>query len=409
MATIIKLAFILTSTLLINISLMLLVPFYPIVAEERGISEFLVGIVFTVSPLFSCLSSFFIDKLIEKYGCRTIACMGIAAGAISMLSLSFCNAYGNVEFLAISIVSRAFEGLGIACIYISNLTVISTEYTAKSEKYNSMMEAFGGLGYIIGPLFASVTYSIIGFSGIYFVECVILLVFLPLFWVFTPPVIHHLHIENQAKSNLKLNKNMFLDLSVLVFCYGCLTFLEPALSLALTKIEMTEDNIGLVFSGMTLAYTLTNFVMSLMSHYFDLERLLEVSAGLCVCGLLILGPIGFVFAYPFVYIIGVIFVGCGVALSFLSFLPSMFLEISNIGLDVKRNTNKLSSVFSIGMNVGEIAGPVVSGLFTGFFGFTASCITLSGIGTLLIVSHRFMKSKDFSNTQVLISDKDLEL
>ena len=404
-----KLVFILISTLLANFSMIIIVPFYPIVANKRGIGELMIGLIFTMMPLFSCISSMYIGKNIERFGRRFISCLGIGLNSLGLIGIAFSNSLDNNGFTAVSLTSRAISGIGLACIYISNLSTISSEYSDKRESYTSMMEACGGIGLIFGPIYASVTYSSIGFSGSFFFLAIFLLFFLPPLWLFNAPTGTIIHRESRSLSRAKFSRNMALDLAILVYCYSIFSFLEPSFGIRLEERGLSESFIALVFTGLTIGYTLTNLLMGLLSRVCNVEKLVSASAGVCVVGVMLTGPIGSLFEGTFVSIIGMIMAPISAAMAFVTVLPSMIGEVSNVGLSSKGDIATVSSYFSMGINCGEIIGPLASGILSNMFHFNDSCIILGGIGILLILANNTMRNNDYSKRMVLLNNSEIEI
>lgn len=404
-----KLICILLSTMLINMSMMLVLPFYPIVANERGISELMIGLVFTMTPLLSCIFSIFIGKKIETIGRRNTSCLGLLSMAISLLGMTFITSLDNTGFLALSLISRAFGGLGLACIYISNMTMISSEFPTKLESYISMMEAFGGFGLMMAPIYSTYVTEEVSFSASFFFISLGLLVFIPIYWLFTGSKTRVQEIKEEEKdpAHVKLNKNMIIDLCILVYCYTVLCFLEPSLSLYLASRGVSDYFIGLVFTGLTCCYTMTNFIMAFLAKFFKIYKIVPYSACICTLGLLSAGPAGEFFDSVYLSIFGAIITGVGVAIAFVSVLPSIIREAIEIGNYEDAVAEDLSGLVSMGMNMGEITGPIFSGIFAIFFNFSGSCFILSFAGFALIFSHLLLKTKRHKNKILLLIDKEI--
>lgn len=405
-----KLVCILLSTMLINMSMMLVLPFYPIVANERGISELMIGLVFTMTPLLSCASSVFVGKYIDSIGRRNMSCLGLLSMALSLFGLTFINSLDNTGFLILSLISRAFGGFGLACIYISSMSMISTDYPKKRESYISMMEAFGGIGLMMAPVFSTFATEEVSFSGSFFLFSLVLLAFMPIYWISTSSKAQvNIILAEEQPVKAKINRNMTIDLCMLIYSYTILCFLEPSLSLYLTNRGISENLICLVFTGMTCLYTITNFLMAFLSKYFEVHKIVPLSAGICTFGLILAGPLGELLDSVSVSIFGAIIIGMGVAIAFVSVMPSMLKELSMFGFNENSVAEDVSSLVSMGMNMGEIIGPIFSGVFALIFSFSGSCLVLAFVGIALTLSSLLMKNKDYSNKYILLTDKEVEI
>ena len=383
MATYLNLICILTSILLTNVTLMIIAPVFPLVASERGISHMEIGLVFSASPFFSFIISLQMGKLIFWIGDRNVATLGLLLNAVSSLGMSFSFYLDNSLFLICSLIARAFGGFGLACIYIASLRIIQKDFGENKEAYISLMEAFGGLGLMTAPIYCTLSYQTIGYSGLFFFLSMFFLVFMPIYWWSTKPKALLLDIEEQEQElMMRFNKNLSIDFSMLVYGYLVLSFFEPVLSLYLYEKGLDETTIGLVFSGMTFVYTLTNFLLAYISKFIKLEKLNIVGTIICTASLVLAGPISALLDLIWLSMGAVILAGVGVAFGFSCILPNMSKEI-RYGM-IKKGNFELNSIYSIGMNTGEIIGPVISGILVEYLGFSLSCALVSCIGGALL-------------------------
>ena len=67
---------------------------------------------------------------------------------------------------------------------------------------------------------------------------------------------------------------------------------------------------------------------------------------------------------------------------------------------------ELNSLYSIGMNTGEIIGPVISGILVDFLGFSLSCAVVSCIGGALLALNSIKNRKRLINESLLESLQD---
>ncbi|OMJ88802.1 hypothetical protein SteCoe_9189 [Stentor coeruleus] len=376
-------------------SMMLVLPFYPIIAHERGISEFMIGLVFTTLPLSSCIFSAFISKKIESVNPRSCACLGLVSMALSLLGFTFISTFDNLGFIILSLICRVIGGLGLASIYISSMSMISLNYPAKQESFISMMEACGGFGLMMAPLYSAFATKNVSFSGSYFIFSLVLMVFIPIYWNFTTSKsrIQLINEVQKTPTKIKITKNILIDTSILIFCYTIITFLEPSMSLYLSENHISDNLISIVLSGMTFCYTITNFLMSFLTKYIKIRKLISLSATISTLGVLLAGPISIYFNTISISIIGAIITGIGAAIAFVSVLPSMIHDMTILGYNEESIVGHLSSLISICMNIGEISGPILSGVLPLIFDFSIGCSILGFIGIALIFSNFLLKTK----------------
>jgi MFS family permease len=339
-------------------------------------------------------------KLLAWIGNRNVATLGLFFNAVSILGMGFSSYLDNSLFLTCNLIARAIGGFGLACIYIASLRIIQRDFTEKKESYTSLMEAFGGLGLMLAPLYCTLTYTTIGYEGLFLFLSIPYILFMPIYWCLTKPsTIVDISEENEQDLMMRFNKNLAIDFSMLVYGYVVLCFLEPVLSLYLNEKGVDETTIGLVFSGMTLLYTVTNFSLAYLSQHVN-----KIGTIICTTSLVLAGPIASFLDLVWLSIAAVLLNGVGVAFGFSCILPNMIKEIK-YGMTSKGNF-ELNSLYSIGMNTGEIIGPVISGILVDFLGFSLSCAVVSCIGGALLALNSIKNRKRLINESLLESLQD---
>jgi MFS family permease len=63
----------------------LLVPFFPFVARNKGVSEPIIGLIFSIAYLGSFLSSVIIGKMLHRTGRKRLILVGLAIQAINVM------------------------------------------------------------------------------------------------------------------------------------------------------------------------------------------------------------------------------------------------------------------------------------------------------------------------------------
>jgi MFS family permease len=152
-------------------------PFYPAVADRVGIPDYIIGVIFSTFPIASIIVSLFLPKLMFSIGRSTILISGLALIGISSILISFLEDFSPTIALLVSFLSRFLTGSGAACASVASISILSSDYTENFQILVAMVEVFGGLGIIAGPLVGSLLFSIGGFS----LSCKIIGVFVILY------------------------------------------------------------------------------------------------------------------------------------------------------------------------------------------------------------------------------------
>lgn len=396
------------STLLANTVITIIAPVYPLVANSRGIGEVEIGFIFSLAPLFSFLCSFKIGNLIQAIGIRNVSTLGLAACVLNMLLLILASTQENLGFLVLSLIGRAIGGFGLASIYVSNMVVINRDFKSRAETYTSLMEAFGGVGLMISPIYCTLVYEEIGLSGVFFFLLLAILLFLPINWYFISTDTSSKSSQKVSDAKLVLNTNLKLDLALLVYCYVVLCYLEPTVSLFFENKGLSESQIGLIFAAMASTYTLSNFLMAWIATYTKISKIFWLGPLLSVMVLSITGPAAVLFESVWMSIFGVVLVGAATAIGFSTILPSMMNETRKIGYNPNSVSNQLSSSYSMGMNLGEIVGPSISGVLISNLGFSSSCGFLALCGAALLIVRYVARTKDYSKLELLNKEYEME-
>lgn len=399
-----KLSSILISVLIANAVLLVIVPSFPIVAFRRGISQTEISIVFATSQLSSFICSFKVSRIISCIGNRYTAILGLLANSLSMLGISLASYLDNQLFLYISIGSRIVGGFGLACIYISSFGLIQSEFPESSERYISLMEAFGGIGLILAPLYCTLVYDLIGFSEQLLYVCIVVLVFTLMYWLGTKPGSDSKagKLSDECGLVMKFTRNLTIDYSMLVYGYIIFCYLQATLGLYLLENGVDEEMIGISFTGMTFFYTLTLFFLSWLGKHIRLERLISLGVLTSTTVLILAGPIASLFNLNWLILISVIFFGTGLGIGFSCTMPAMIKEINSSKFDNKDRLFELNSIYSMGLNTGEVLGPVISSVLSERLGFVLSSIFIIFIGLLILFSHFCLRKQKQPHIEPLL-------
>lgn len=99
----------------------IIAPFYPIEAQSKGQSNLHIGMVFTLMPLTTFVTSPIVGCALKLVGRRVTFTAGNVLMVTDMQGVSMClmgvaDLYPSTVFLVISCISRAAAGVAAACI-----------------------------------------------------------------------------------------------------------------------------------------------------------------------------------------------------------------------------------------------------------------------------------------------------
>jgi MFS family permease len=138
------------------------------------------------------------------------------------------------------------------------------------------------------------------------------------------------------------------------------------------------------------------------------EKIVPLSLALCILGVTMAGPAAQAAESVSLCVSGVVFTGIGTAVSFVSVLPAVLGEVKRMGIKENEVGAEVSSCFSMAMNAGEIAGPLVAGVMMATVGFSFGCLVLAAVGAGLLFAYT-TKQKDVEKEFALMGDEDIEV
>jgi MFS family permease len=134
--------------------------FYPKIAKDKGIPFWLIGLVFSMYPVASLISTLVLGKYMNVIGRKRILLTSLVFTSISMFLLSQIEYPDSTYVLILSFASRIVGGIGNACGLTSATTIFVSDYPEKIETMLGRMEGIIGLGLILGPIIGTILYLI---------------------------------------------------------------------------------------------------------------------------------------------------------------------------------------------------------------------------------------------------------
>ena len=162
-------------------------PYLPNEAKNKGISSTFVGLILVGYPIPAFISSITIGKSISLLGKKRVLLLGCFFEGISTLAYSFLPYSSFNSFLIIGFTFRLFQGLGAGLMNTTMLTIIASDHRNELQKYLGLLQVSTAIGFMVGPLGASVLFSLGGFFMIFFTYGVIFLGMLPFLYRVVSP------------------------------------------------------------------------------------------------------------------------------------------------------------------------------------------------------------------------------
>lgn len=368
---------------LLNTSSSLLAPYYPIVASNYKLSNYMIGLVLASHAIGSFFFSLLLTKTLATWGRRNLMIIGV------FLHLSGNAVFGSIDyfpsynaFLIVSLISRFIQGIGYAAFTTASLAIIPLIFRTQEEKIEAYVEVASSVGVMMGPLVGSFLYVVGGYQTPFF--CLAGLEFL--FMLALPRIfLNDSSVKLRDRSQRKISirkvfwsKEGVFGLLVVTGAVLSYNFMDPSLSYRLGLYQVSPSLFGVYFTLSTLTYLITMFTIDHFSTRID--KRVWMSLGVLTLGL---GYYFLIWKDLWGLSSGLVVLGIGSSLILIPALQQYRIMAFKIFRDSseKEGVNDVTSgMFGSASAVGELLGPIVGGILVDQFGFT-DAVKWFGIGT----------------------------
>ncbi|OMJ66551.1 hypothetical protein SteCoe_36559 [Stentor coeruleus] len=359
----------------------ILAPYLPTEANARGINSFIVGLMLAGYPLTAFISSLLLGKYLGKFGKRRVLVFGCSCEMFSTLGYSLLPFLPIEYFLILGFTLRLFQGLGAGCIGTSTYSLIVANYPNEIQKYLGILNISSALGFMAGPVGASMLFAIGGFSLIYITFGLLNLLLIPMVYCLIDKDIYSLMGEHDITS-LDLIKNSIIRdyFFVLIISSISMCFISPTYSLHLQSFNISDNLFGLIFALPTVSFIASIYFV--INNSWGHKRLFLSGIIILIIANLTIGPWEYLYLPHSIYIslIGIFILGIGICFIYLSALPEAIskshYEFSNYPKDyISDLVSGLANSFSF---MAEMVAPPCSGYLRDHFGFENAQALLAG-------------------------------
>ncbi|XP_054159756.1 MFS-type transporter SLC18B1-like [Oppia nitens] len=370
-------------------------PFFPSVAEQRGISDSWIGVINGIINLGFIIGSILSRYLLSRYKPKNVLKI-----CVFIFGLSICG-FGSLEwcfsakyFIPIAIFIQLVIGFQMGTYFTTSYTIIYLEFTENLNQVYAKIEVYYSIGLIIGPPLAGFVFQLGETFGYGF--CVPFYVFAFLALVMT--IVIHLTVKTETlyenKGNISywqlMSKGGILVNVLVTMNAGALIgFNTTTLELHLEDIaNLSPSMVGLVFLISGVSLVTFNHIFEHLAHKIKQKYVISLigclSALIC---LTIIGPIPMIEIEPQLYlvIISQIFLGLGIsALLVGAFEQGTKENRNNVFVESSSTTAILSSLFTTWEALGDAFGPVIGGTLMESFDYSWSSFPFFALQLILI-------------------------
>ncbi|RXG71399.1 MFS-type transporter SLC18B1 [Armadillidium vulgare] len=127
-------------------------PFYPMIAEMKGVTPATIGIIFSIY------------KMIRKFQATSLSLSGVFITGITTVLFEFIDRINGVSlFLCVSVAIQVLEGLGVTLFKNVVISLITFEFSENVEMAFAFLQSVYTLGNILGPLIGGALLEVGGF------------------------------------------------------------------------------------------------------------------------------------------------------------------------------------------------------------------------------------------------------
>ena len=152
MGAILKEATIYICLIIVCCNYTIILPFFPKLAEDKGLSISLIGTILSINPFVNLISTFFLKKYMKNIGRKKVLISSLAFTVFSALVLSSIEKVNYTGVIVLSLLSKMLVGLSLSCIFVSVSAIFAVDYPEKLQIMLGRMEASISAGLFIGPL-----------------------------------------------------------------------------------------------------------------------------------------------------------------------------------------------------------------------------------------------------------------
>lgn len=392
----------------------LLSPLYPFIAKERGVSDSVIGLVFSSFAISNFITTIATPYIIKIIGRKNTLYISLITESICTICFGLISFITNKNiFISLSFVIRFAQGAGGAVVQtlIYSLTAASSS-SQNIEKNFGYIELGCSIGVAIGPLFASVGYYLFGFEFPF-----IFAGFLEMFLAF---FIKDLIIEESAENEngpsvmkILTNINILMTFLAVMVDMISLSFIYPVFATHLNKkFLLSPEIISLFFIIETITYFISLQVLNKINKMFGNKLTITIGTLMNGAFILFLSPNRFLPQKISLVIIGL--GGLGVSGALVS-IPAMVDIIGTMKNELKIEEHIAqdysSAIFNLGYFFGETLGPLAGGALSDKYGFEGGCNFNSGFNILFGIIYSLflvMQLKEKRHSILGRKKKDME-
>jgi MFS family permease len=360
-----------------------IIPFYPIIASQKGVSFLVIGAIVSTMPLVTFLTSPIFGRSLEKLGrhCVLMTSVFLAATSLVVASVSlFCD---TVPFIVLGFVFRVIAGVALSMNSTAAYSILSSDYSVNFQRLIGLMEMSTGLGIIIGPVMTAALYIFFGafwsFMGMAFI---IYAALVPAFLMLgrERPYIK-IPSNRELLPGMLTNPVILADLLVLFLELLGIGFLDLVLTSYLVSLGCSTELAAGIYIISCITYTAFSPVVSYLPASIDKRSILTGGLLISLLAYYLCGTVPPLPPSIWVVAAGVALQGTGAAMIQVSVLPHILRHCTdNLGMPHDDILSDKISMYATAFNgLGMVAGPIMCGLLLEVLSLQETMWVLAGL------------------------------
>ena len=373
----------------------LMVPFFPVEAARRGVSETMTGAVFSCFAATQLAAYPLVGRLVPRIGVTRSYSVGLLLAALSTAAFGVLPVINNTEtFIAACFATRAVEAVATCFINTASLTVVANKFPERTNTAVGTIETMTGVGVSLGPAIGGGLYRAGGYGLPFYVLGGLLAATAGLTWLIMPPVDRPARRTDPLRSMLRVlltASEAWLCFLVLLAISMNWTAIDPGIGpYVLSAMGVTPALLGLFFLGATGTFCIFSLAWGRLHDRVRNTYLLMTPCLVgAAAGLLLMSPSPLLPLRPARWLLGV-----GMTVKEIcqggAYIPlfSRLLSVcSHGGLQNSVQTQSfISSVFGTVFSIGNVVGPTVGGAIIDQWSFPMLTTVLAGFSLLAAVA-----------------------
>jgi len=389
------------------------ITYFPKVATERGLHEYVVGFIFSMYPLFAFIFSFIVGKMLKKWNKKWIVRFSqLLLGCATLLfGFSYMFPYMSM-FVTFSIIGRSLQGISIGAYQTAAYAFIPEYWPDEIDQRICCMEISVAFGIGMGPIISSIIYSL-GYVWIYIIPSIVIIVLGSIISVAVLPAkgplssMELIILEERTEDVLSVkesvcNKEMLYIFFSVVMNFTSFTLIMPGFELKVLEMDESPEIGSVIFAFVQVGYGLGCGILLIFT--------LQNRRGVFFIGIFFnfvgLWMLGIDEIFPMTHVVYLVIMGIGLFIVGLTcsmtMIPNFSENISILKKIFPRHEedvliNMSSGIFTAAISLAEFQGPIIGGILSDFFGFSKCCLLYSFAVMIffLLFTFHFKAYQDF--------------